>query len=1041
MPSLTHAQKTISFFRSCGEALSTRLLRARAALSAATIFVFLAVSFVVAPPLPGSVSPAAASVSCPAGSTYSLTNGRIGFGGSNHQNTGTFNYASSVESNGILKQPFYKSGSTWYKLTYSSRSLEFALGHGASGAAWPTSNVLHITSAYSAPVIDASGFITQGVSGSVCYGYGTLKTSTVVTINASKRVTVEQSFILGQNDSFVQIQTKVINNQTAGALTNVQIWVGTGDDYVGVNDSVRKTRGNLVDGAFQAITATTQASSALLIESGAEGVLFYSTTANTSTTHDGCCDFANAYNQNPATNPITRTGDGSYALFLPVGDLADGASSEITWFYAAGATADLATVAQAVAAAGAPAVPAATPANASADLTWVAPSSSDPITGYRIEVTKDGVVQSPTIDLASTALSSTVTGLVNGSSYTFKVAALTGASRDTVGTFSGSSLAVIPGAPSAPSISSVTVGNQKLTVAFTAPTATGGFPITAYEYSTDNGATWVAATGTSSPIVITGLTNGTTYQVKLRGKNASHSGIASSASPGTPASSRPDAPTINSITTASQALTVAFTPPADNGGASISRYEYSTDNGATWRRLSPDVTASPFLIDKLSSDGTTALVNGVAYAVSIRGVNSNGNSAGATTVTATPAIPVAASSSSSGPVVPPAVVIPPRALPRVLPVPPPVVGPVVQNGGGGLLPPSQPTALVGGRPLEIQTQMTDPNTMSLRAGLLNIGMNVPSNQGGGVSQQGSSTEIQVRNGGVASVNGSGLLPRSTVQVFMPLGGSNSREIARIPVDANGSFSGDAIFGATPAEAPLPIGRHVLQVVTVDENRQQTVVEMTVNIAQPPPAPELNRSTNERPTLFPGQSIATNGGQPEPVVVTPIPDQKQATIEGDGWSMAVSVEGDGGGVSSGEGGAEVTFVRDQSAVVSGEGFMPGTRADVWLFSDPTLLGTVDIDANGEFNGVVNIDGNVVTVGEHTLQLQGVGADGLVRAANLGVNVMDEAQASTAESSGSLFWLWMLVLLGVVSVAAAGTWMVRRARGAVQDSPLRPKVIRY
>ena len=134
MPSLTHAQIPSAFLRSFGKALSTRLLRARAALSAATIFVFLAVSFVVAPSLPGSVSPAAASVSCPAGSTYSLTNGRIGFGGSNHQNTGTFNYVSSVESNGILKQPFYKSGSTWYKLAFSSRSLEFAIGHGASGA-------------------------------------------------------------------------------------------------------------------------------------------------------------------------------------------------------------------------------------------------------------------------------------------------------------------------------------------------------------------------------------------------------------------------------------------------------------------------------------------------------------------------------------------------------------------------------------------------------------------------------------------------------------------------------------------------------------------------------------------------------------------------------------------------------------------------------------------------------------------------------------------------------------------------------------------
>ncbi len=487
-------------------------------------------------------------------------------------------------------------------------------------------------------------------------------------------------------------------------------------------------------------------------------------------------------------------------------------------------------------------------------------------------------------------------------------------------------------------------------------------------------------------------------------------------------STPPTAPTIGSIAASGQTLTIAFAPPADNGGAVISRYEYSTDSGVTWRRLSPDVASSPMVIENLSSDGTTRLTNGTAYPVTIRAFN-GAHSVASNSVSATPGVPVVAPISSA-PVIPPAVVTPPRVLPRVLPTPPPVVGPVVQNGGVGSLPPSQPTALVGGRPLAIQTQVTDPNTMSLRAGVLNIGMNVASDQGS-VRQQGSSAEIQVRNGGVASVNGSGLLPRSTVQVFMPLQGSNSREIARIPVDATGAFSGDALFGATPSEAPLPIGRHVLQMVTVDENRQQTVVEMTVNIAQPSPAPELNRSTNERPALLPGQSIATNGGQPEAVTVTPIPDQKQATIQGDGWSMAVGVEGENGGVSSGEGGAVVTFVRDQGAVVSGEGFMPGTRADVWLFSDPTLLGTVDIDENGEFNGTVNIDGNVVTVGEHTLQLQGVGEDGYVRSANLGVTVADEAPALTEESSWSFLWL-LLVLLGVVVVGAGGTWLARRAR---------------
>jgi hypothetical protein len=105
-------------------------------------------------------------------------------------------------------------------------------------------------------------------------------------------------------------------------------------------------------------------------------------------------------------------------------------------------------------------------------------------------------------------------------------------------------------------------------------------------------------------------------------------------------------------------------------------------------------------------------------------------------------------------------------------------------------------------------------------------------------------------------------------------------------------------------------------------------------------------------------------------------------------------------------------------------MPGTRADVFLFSDPTLLGTVEIDGNGEFNGTVNIDGNVVTVGEHTLQLQGVGEDGYVRSANLGVTVADEAPVLTEETSGSFLWL-LLVALGVIALGAGGTWWYRRA----------------
>ena len=108
-------------------------------------------------------------------------------------------------------------------------------------------------------------------------------------------------------------------------------------------------------------------------------------------------------------------------------------------------------------------------------------------------------------------------------------------------------------------------------------------------------------------------------------------------------------------------------------------------------------------------------------------------------------------------------------------------------------------------------------------------------------------------------------------------------------------------------------------------------------------------------------------------------------------------------------------------------MPFTRADVWLFSEPTLLGTVDIDENGEFNGAVNINGRVVAIGDHTLQLQGVGEDGYVRSANLGVVVNDAEGAAPTTEEASLTWIWWLVALLALATAVA-LWYWRRQQEA-------------
>jgi hypothetical protein len=99
-------------------------------------------------------------------------------------------------------------------------------------------------------------------------------------------------------------------------------------------------------------------------------------------------------------------------------------------------------------------------------------------------------------------------------------------------------------------------------------------------------------------------------------------------------------------------------------------------------------------------------------------------------------------------------------------------------------------------------------------------------------------------------------------------------------------------------------------------------------------------------------------------------------------------------------------------------MPGTRADIWLFSEPTLLGSVQIGEDGGFSGLVNIDSNVVPVGDHTLQLQGVGTDGYVLATNVGVVVADlpDTNSSVVEQAAGLMW-WIVFVLGVTALLVA------------------------
>jgi uncharacterized repeat protein (TIGR02543 family) len=70
-----------------------------------------------------------------------------------------------------------------------------------------------------------------------------------------------------------------------------------------------------------------------------------------------------------------------------------------------------------------------------------------------------------------------------------------------------------------------------IAVNFSSPENNGGFAVTNYQYSLDNGTNWVTRTpeATTSPITITGLNDATTYQVRLRAVTPYGFGTSSSA--------------------------------------------------------------------------------------------------------------------------------------------------------------------------------------------------------------------------------------------------------------------------------------------------------------------------------------------------------------------------------------------------------------------------------------------------------------------------------------------------------------------------------
>lgn len=274
----------------------------------------------------------------------------------------------------------------------------------------------------------------------------------------------------------------------------------------------------------------------------------------------------------------------------------------------------------------APLIANAVPGNRLVNLSWAAPASNggSPITDYKIQFRAiSGGDWSIFNDTQSANTTGTITGLTNGVSYVFRVAAV-----NVVGlsVYSAPSAATTPRTvPGKPTNFVATPGNGLASLSWVPPASNGGSPITDYviERSTD-GLTWYETSNGSPSTVffVDNLVNGVAYRFRVRARNIAGFSVSPSDTRIITPRTIPDPPTNVVGTAGNGRVNLTWNAPGFNGGSRITdytvRYKATTDNN--WL----------FFADKTSTATTaavTGLTNGVSYEFQIAAHNIVGLSA------------------------------------------------------------------------------------------------------------------------------------------------------------------------------------------------------------------------------------------------------------------------------------------------------------------------------------------------------------------------------------------------------------------------------